>query len=95
MPVEAVQALETEAAMDPDGNVTVQLAGKPVRVKPVKQWRASGIRAMREGDFDSWAEKALAGDDYEKVWKVIDPTMDDVQAFFVDWKSITGQDSGK
>ena len=95
MSVEALEALEADAATDPNGVVTVPLAEVSVRVKPVKQWRASGIRAMREGDFDTWAEKALADDDYSRVWKVVDPTMNDVEAFFRAWKAATGQDSGK
>lgn len=94
MTAENLDAVEAEAVAD-DGSVTVTLADTAeIRVKPVKEWRASGIRAMREGDFDTWAEKALDADSYE-AWTEVDPTMQEVEDFFTAWGELTGQDQGK
>lgn len=88
-------ALEAEARTDPAGTSVVPLDGQDVHVLPVKKWKSSAIRALRAQDFDLWAEKALAGDDYAKVWAVVDPDMEQVEEFFTAWKSATGQDPGK
>lgn len=94
MTAENLEALESEAVAD-DGSVTVPLAGAAeIRVRPVQDWRASGIRAMREGDFDTWAEKALDEESYA-AWTDVDPTMREVEAFFTAWGEATGQDQGK
>lgn len=57
------------------------LAGKTVYVKPVKQWRASAISALRDGDFDKWAEATLDDDDID-IWMDTDPTLGEVEDFF-------------
>lgn len=91
-PVEDLEA-EVDAEQDPaDVTVPVLLDGETVEVLPVRQWRSSATRALREGDFDSWAEKCLAGDSYEKVWQEIDPTIEQVEQFFVNWQAATGAD---
>jgi hypothetical protein len=91
--LDALEALEGEV-LDPDGSVEVPLGDEKVRVKPLNEWRSSATRALREGDFDTWAEKCLAGDDYE-TWSDLDPTLAEVEDFFTAWGKLSGQDSGK
>lgn len=74
----ALEALEAEALADTLG---IQLCGELVHINPAEQWPASAVRSIREGDFDTWAEKCLYGDDY-KIWKRIDPTLAEVEEFF-------------
>jgi len=87
--------LSAEAEADPNAPVTVLLDGVPVDVLPLRKWKASAIRALRAGDFDLWAERALAGDGYVRVWQAIDPDVDQVETFFAQWSELTGQDTGK
>lgn len=58
-----------------------ELAGQAVYVPPVRQWRASALHALREGDLMGWAEKTLPDDDWE-IWQDVDPTMEQIEAFF-------------
>lgn len=58
-----------------------ELAGRTVYVPPVKQWRASALHALREGDFDTWAKVTLADDDWA-IWDEIDPTIQNIEDFF-------------
>jgi hypothetical protein len=60
------------------------------------RWVSGGrpVRAMRNGDFDAWAETALADGDYQ-TWVDVDPTITECEAFFTAWGEATGQDSGK
>ena len=80
-------AAEVAAGTSP---VAVPLVGKTVRVLPVRKWRASATRALREGVFDVWAEKSLVKGDYA-VWQSVDPDMDEVEAFFDAWNEASGQ----
>jgi hypothetical protein len=89
-----MEAVRTEALADPNAATPVALEGKTVHVLPVKKWKASAIRAMRQSDFDTWAEKCLAEGDYA-VWQQVDPDVEQVEAFFLAWNKATGQDSGK
>jgi hypothetical protein len=89
---EALQALEVEATDDGSNLIELVTAAGSVNltVKPVKKWKASGVRAMRQGDFDTWAEKALTPESY-KEWAKLDPDMDEVEVFFEAWSEATGQ----
>jgi hypothetical protein len=89
----ALEAIEGEV-LDGDGSVEVKLRNETVRVLPLFEWRTSATRAMREGDFDSWAEKCLVDGDYE-VWTDVDPKIREVEEFFEAWQEATGQDRGK
>lgn len=92
----ALDALEAEVdaeAFD-DGSLAVPLVDAVVHVLPVRKWRSSSVRAMRDGDFDRWAEKCLAEGDYA-LWQVIDPDMDEIEAFFTEWTRLSGQEPGK
>lgn len=90
----ALEAVEAEVDAG-DGSVMVALGETSVRVKPAGQWRSSGVSAMRVGDFTAWAETCLATEEDVEVWKDVDPTMDECEAFFREWGAATGQDSGK
>lgn len=70
------------------------LAGTDIRVKPAGQWRPSYLRAMRQGDFDTWAEGALHEDDVQKFYDV-DATFDEIAQFTSDAMSAGGEAPGK
>lgn len=88
----ALDHLEAEAEAE-DELVTVPIAGTPVEVLPVKDWRTRAIRAMRDGDFDTWAESSL-GDGCYVIWQRVDPTLSEVEAFFEAWGEASGQSVG-
>lgn len=89
----AIEKLETEA--DAGGqNLLVPLAGKKVEVIPIGQWRSSAMRAIREGDWDLFAEMCLTPKGL-KVWDDVDPTNDQIGAFFEDWAKASGQSLGE
>lgn len=58
-----------------------ELAGETIYVPPVKQWRASALHALREGDFDTWAKTTLLDDDWD-LWDTTDPTIGQIEDFF-------------
>ena len=101
--LEAVQA-ETDAETESDdGSALIELSvtdrrGKvevaAIRVPPPGRWRTRANRALRQGDFDEWAELVLSEEDYE-AWAELDPTNDEVDAFFAAWKDTSGQELGK
>lgn len=70
-----------------------QLAGKTIYVKPMRQWRASAIHALREGDLLGWAEATLSDDDLA-VWDEVDPTIEEIEAFFSTISVGTGVNPG-
>jgi hypothetical protein len=90
---EAAEAIEAEAVAG-EGPVTVELAGEPIEVLPVRQWRSSALRALREGDFEDWAERSLTENGHEK-WLEVDPTIEEVEAFFEAWGEKSGERVGK
>lgn len=92
--VAKIEAVEAEVDVENDGSIEVPLCDATVRVLPTNEWRSRAIRSMREGDYDTWAELCLAGDDYD-IWTDVDPTLADVERFFEAWSEATGQDSGK
>jgi hypothetical protein len=91
-PLDHLQA-ET-APRVPDGPVEVELAGRTLQVMPVKKWRASGLRALRENDIDLWAEKCLAPGSYA-VWQDIDPDLEQCEEFFATWTEVSGESRPK
>lgn len=87
--VQAEIAGETPAADGaeplPVGVIVLPLAGKAkIRLRPPGQWRSSAMRAINNGDWDTWASMCLYADDYEAVWLVIDPTNDEVLDLLTD-----------
>jgi hypothetical protein len=70
--------------------VEVELEGRTLYVLPVRKWKASGLRALRENDIDSWAEKCLDPRSY-KVWQAIDPDLEQCEVFFTNWQAASGE----
>lgn len=94
----ALDAAQAEADQDAADFITLPLKDIEVRVLPVQDWPSSAMRALNGGDFDTWAEKCLvdddAGDDYQK-WSDLDPTIGQVEEFFLAWEEQSGQNRGK
>lgn len=82
--------LQAEALLGQHDPVEVQLGEQTVTVLPLRQWRTSGIKALREGDFETWASKCLTPESWP-VWQRIDPTLDEVETMFAAWSTATGQ----
>ena len=79
----------------PPGTVECKLGEHTIHVLPTDSWKGYANTALREGDFETWAEVSLAGDDYDKVWCEADPTVGEINALFDEFAKKTGQDSGK
>lgn len=90
----ALEAVQAEAATDAADVVRVPLGDDEVEVLPVGQWRSRGLRAMRDADFETWAETCCTPAGHA-TWVAADPTLDECEQFFTDWKRLTGQDPGK
>ncbi|MFF1625561.1 hypothetical protein [Streptomyces sp. NPDC058272] len=73
---------------------TATLAGVELRVKPVGQWRPSYIRALRNGDYDTWAVGVLHEDDAAKFVD-LDATFDEINQFTADAMESVGEAPGK
>lgn len=91
---EPLKALEADADTSPDG-VSVTLAtddGDADLVVPRPgRWKTRANTALRVGDFDVWAELVLSKKDHA-AWVELDPTNDDVEAFFKAWQDASGED---
>jgi hypothetical protein len=86
--------LEADAVLSADESVTVQLAGHNVEVLPLRQWRSSGVKALREGDFEVWSQRCLA-EGSRSTWLDVDPTIAEIEAMFEQWSRLTGQSPGE
>ncbi len=86
----------------------VPLGDSKVRVRPPMEWRQSAMRAIRSGDFDTWAQKVLVNDlvpakgktaatgsDDYAVWVEADPTNAEMVQFFADYEAAAGSSLGK
>ena len=92
-PAEA-QELEAELDSEQGHYVTAALCGKDVRVIPPGAWRMSWQRALKAGDFDSFADLVLHPEDAE-LFLELDPTNDEFGAFVADAASKSGEALGK
>lgn len=70
-----------------------ELAGQPIYVPPVKKWKSSALHALRNGDFETWAEKTLPDDDFD-LWLEVDPDMEQIEEFFASINSKIGVNTG-
>ncbi len=86
------EAQENEATTT--GYVTEELEGTDLRILPAGQWRPSFLRALRAGDFDTWASLALHPDDVDE-FTAIDATFDALSGFTARAMSATGEAPGK
>ncbi|MFJ6636569.1 hypothetical protein ACIQMR_35175 [Streptomyces sp. NPDC091376] len=85
------EAQENEAT---DGYGTAKLLGKELRVKNVAQWRPSYLRALRLGDYDTWAAGALHEDDVQ-TFIDLDATFEEINEFTADAMNAAGETPGK
>ncbi|MFJ4768461.1 hypothetical protein ACIP88_04990 [Streptomyces uncialis] len=85
------QAQEIEATED---YVTAPLDGVDLRVRPVGQWRPSYLRALRAGDYDTWATGALHPDD-AVTFVEMDATFDSINTFTSAAMENSGEAPGK
>jgi hypothetical protein len=94
---DALAAVQADAEAPVDG-VLVPLvtdAGEfEVTVPPVGKWRTAANKALREGDFDTWAQLVLSKADF-KEWLAAESTTDDAAAFFEAWGDAVGENPGK
>lgn len=93
-PAEA-QELEARA----DEYVTVPLTGyngeaKDVRARPAGRWRASAMRALNQGDLDTFMELVLHEDDYQ-LYEDLDPDTEGIGSFASDVATASGEALGK
>ncbi|MFI7096430.1 hypothetical protein [Streptomyces lydicus] len=73
---------------------TATLCGTDLRVKPIDQWRPSYLRALREGDYDTWAAGVLHEDDAPKFVE-LDATFAEINEFTAAAMEATGENPGK
>lgn len=85
------EAQETEATTE---YVTEELGDSEFRVKLATKWRPSYLRAMRVGDFDTWAVGVIHPDDLES-WTEADPTFEDIGEFAGRAMAASGEAPGK
>ncbi|MER7922179.1 hypothetical protein ABTY96_03410 [Streptomyces sp. NPDC096057] len=85
------EAQETEATSE---FVTAKLGDKTLRVKTVEHWRPSYLRALRQGDYDTWAEGALHPEDVD-AFVDADATFKEINEFTSQAMSAAGEAPGK
>jgi hypothetical protein len=86
------EAQENEATSEEYN--TFELAGVPLRVKPMGKWRPSYLRALRTADFDAWAAGALHEEDGPKFVEA-DATFDEIGEFTKALMEDSGEAPGK
>jgi len=89
--VGAVEAQEIEAEGD---YVTAELCGEEVQIVPPSAWRASWQRMLNQGNFDGFAQKVLAPEDYE-FYLDADPTIFEFLEFTEAAAQAAGESLGK
>lgn len=89
--IDAAKAQEMEAL---DGYVNAELDGTTLHVKPAGQWRPSNLRALRAGDYDTWAYGVMPEADAERFIE-IDATFDEINEFTTSVMESAGESPGK
>lgn len=88
--VTASDAQEIEA----EGHyVTAELCGEEVQIVPPSAWRSSWHRLLNGGNFDGFAEKIFAPEDYD-FYIEVDPTIVEFMQFVEDAASRVGESLG-
>jgi hypothetical protein len=85
------EAQELEAT---DGYGVATLAGAELRVKNMLHWRPSYLRALRQGDYDTWAAGVLHEDDV-RTFIDLDATFEEINAFTAEAMEAVGENPGK
>ncbi|MFD6363768.1 hypothetical protein ACFWFX_28590 [Streptomyces roseolus] len=86
-----VQSQENEAT---ETYGSASIADVELRVKPVNKWRPSYLRALRAGDYDTWAAGVLHEDDVV-TFVELDATFDEINEFVTAAMESTGETPGK
>lgn len=89
--VSPAEAQEIEAEGD---YVTAELCGEEVQIVPPSAWRASWQRMLNQGNFDGFAEKVLAPEDYD-FYLDADPTIVEFLEFTEAAAERAGESLGK
>lgn len=89
--VTPAEAQEIDAISD---FVTVPLGDDEIRVKSPTKWRPSYMRAMRTGDFDTWALGVVHPDDLG-LFEDADPTFEEIGELAAAAGTATGESLGK
>jgi hypothetical protein len=88
--VSAADAQEIEA----EGHyVTAELCGEEVQIIPPSAWRSSWQRMLNQGNFDGFAEKVFAPEDYDYYLEA-DPTIVEFMQFVEEAASRVGESLG-
>ncbi|GGX26947.1 hypothetical protein [Streptomyces chryseus] len=85
------ESQETEAL---EGYVTATLAGVDLRVKTINEWRPSYLRALRQGDYDTWAAGVMHEDDVT-TFVELDATFSEINDFTASAMESAGEAPGK
>lgn len=93
-PLAAVQA-DAETGTEGAEVLLVTTEGEgTILIPPPGSWKARANRALATGDFFGWADLVLSDDD-ATLFSELDPTNDDVEAFFKAWQDASGESKGK
>jgi hypothetical protein len=94
MPEIVVTPAEAQEIEATEEYVTASLAGQPIRVKTVDNWRPSYLRALRQGDYDTWAAGALHPEDVDAFIEA-DATFAEINTFTAEAMESAGEPVGK
>jgi hypothetical protein len=82
----------------PDGAVAVPIEGYDgrrdiVHVLPVDEWTSEAFTMLQPPmpNYEGWAADCLALDDYDEIWCELRPKLKHVNAFFAEYRRLTGQ----
>src|SRR5690606_8326124 len=92
----AQREVHAEQAARTDGAVKVHLGGSDgiaVWVPPRNMWRNSALTALHQGNFQLWADATLTEED-AVAWEDYDPTLQEIEEFFVRLNTATGDEPG-
>ena len=95
LPVGQATPEQVDAEAIPPGSFRIPLATTEVYVLPRNRWRSSALTALNQGRFDEWAESCLAREIDVDAWMDVDPTIEQVEDFFLAFTEATGQSAGK
>lgn len=93
-PKKPMDHLETEAKRDKDAPILIEVWDQSFTVRPMKQWKASGYRAIREGDLDAWGETCMDRASYV-AFRAKDPTLEETVEFTNALNLATGESLGE
>lgn len=75
------------------GYSKAELDGHTIMVPPLVAWKSSAMKALNNGDFETWAERTLDDEGWE-VWTEVDPSVEQIDEFFGSFQDQIGVDRG-